>query len=568
MTNFGWEYVWHCHILSHEEMDMMRPITVSAPRTLPDASVLSFTRPTSAVLLAWTDGTPISITDPTTWGSAKNEIGYKIERAPLVNGAVGSYAQIATTLANVASYTDNTAGTGQYAYRVTAWNAAGNTVSAPLLTASTVPQVTSRNPVSGATGVASNVRPTATFNEAVTGVSNTTFTLQQGTTAVPATVAYDAATRTATLTPTSTLTTDKPYTLSLTTVIKSVSGGSLAATTWTFTTGPAPTVTSTNPAAGATGVGLGTATNRTPLRATFSEAVTGLPSTAASTPNFTLKLGTATIASKVSYNTTTRIATLTPDAPLLSDRTYTLTLSSAVKDVAGNPLTAKTWTFITGPAPTVTSTNPAAGATGVGLGTATNRTPLRATFSEAVTGLPSTAASTPNFTLKLGTATIASKVSYNTTTRIATLTPDAPLLSDRTYTLTLSSAVKDVAGNPLTAKTWTFITGPVPVVTARTPAVNATNVSRTANISATFSEAVTGLPGTAAASGNFTITRSSTGAAFTSVVSYSSTTRVATLNPTGTLLANTKYTVTLSSGIKDTAGNPLALVTWSFTTGN
>jgi hypothetical protein len=22
-VNFGWEYVWHCHILSHEEMDMM-----------------------------------------------------------------------------------------------------------------------------------------------------------------------------------------------------------------------------------------------------------------------------------------------------------------------------------------------------------------------------------------------------------------------------------------------------------------------------------------------------------------------------------------------------------------
>ena len=26
MANFGWEYVWHCHILSHEENDMMRPI--------------------------------------------------------------------------------------------------------------------------------------------------------------------------------------------------------------------------------------------------------------------------------------------------------------------------------------------------------------------------------------------------------------------------------------------------------------------------------------------------------------------------------------------------------------
>ena len=26
VTNFGWEYVWHCHLLGHEENDMMRPI--------------------------------------------------------------------------------------------------------------------------------------------------------------------------------------------------------------------------------------------------------------------------------------------------------------------------------------------------------------------------------------------------------------------------------------------------------------------------------------------------------------------------------------------------------------
>jgi hypothetical protein len=28
MTNFGWEYVWHCHILGHEENDMMRPMSL------------------------------------------------------------------------------------------------------------------------------------------------------------------------------------------------------------------------------------------------------------------------------------------------------------------------------------------------------------------------------------------------------------------------------------------------------------------------------------------------------------------------------------------------------------
>jgi len=24
LVNFGWEYVWHCHLLGHEENDMMR----------------------------------------------------------------------------------------------------------------------------------------------------------------------------------------------------------------------------------------------------------------------------------------------------------------------------------------------------------------------------------------------------------------------------------------------------------------------------------------------------------------------------------------------------------------
>ena len=34
--NFGWEYMLHCHILSHEEMDMMRPVVVAVPPLVPD----------------------------------------------------------------------------------------------------------------------------------------------------------------------------------------------------------------------------------------------------------------------------------------------------------------------------------------------------------------------------------------------------------------------------------------------------------------------------------------------------------------------------------------------------
>ena len=41
MVNFGWEYVFHCHILAHEEMDMMQPQAVAVPPVAP--SGLAFT---------------------------------------------------------------------------------------------------------------------------------------------------------------------------------------------------------------------------------------------------------------------------------------------------------------------------------------------------------------------------------------------------------------------------------------------------------------------------------------------------------------------------------------------
>jgi FtsP/CotA-like multicopper oxidase with cupredoxin domain len=51
LVNLGWEYVWHCHILSHEEMDMMRPEAVAvAPK--PPINV-SFNAGTKT--LSWTD---------------------------------------------------------------------------------------------------------------------------------------------------------------------------------------------------------------------------------------------------------------------------------------------------------------------------------------------------------------------------------------------------------------------------------------------------------------------------------------------------------------------------------
>ena len=51
LVNLGWEYVWHCHILSHEEMDMMRPEALAIPPKPPIN--VAFNAGTKTV--SWTD---------------------------------------------------------------------------------------------------------------------------------------------------------------------------------------------------------------------------------------------------------------------------------------------------------------------------------------------------------------------------------------------------------------------------------------------------------------------------------------------------------------------------------
>ncbi|WP_166805590.1 Ig-like domain-containing protein [Cryobacterium ruanii] len=442
-------------------------------------------------------------------------------------------------------------------------DAAGNLMSTKswVFTTGPAPTVLSSTPESAARAVAQSTDVSAIFSEAITGLNSSTFTLRQGTTPVAAGVMYDPTTRTATLDPSEQLALDTSYTATLTR-IKDAAGNVLADRVWTFTTGPQPTVTTVSPAAGATGVAPGTNTAPTPVTAAFSESVTGLSST-----TFTLQRGSTSIAGAVTYNATTRVATLTPSSALLGATTYTATLTGGIADTAGNPLTVKTWSFTTGnvtSVPTVVSTNPTSTSTGVALGTSTARTPITVNFSEPVSGV-----STSTFTVKQGTTAVAGAVTYNSTTRVATFTPAGPLLADRTYTASVTSGIKSASGGALAAaQSWSFITGPRPTITSKSPASVATGVSRTANVTATFSEAVTGLPTTAASTTVMTIKQTVSGTATAAVVSYNATTRVATLNPSSTLLANTQYTATITSGVRDVAGNRLSPVTWNFTTGS
>jgi FtsP/CotA-like multicopper oxidase with cupredoxin domain len=58
LVNFGWEYVYHCHILGHEENDFMRAMVVAVPPKIPPSGVTAtWMGPNSSptVNLSWVD---------------------------------------------------------------------------------------------------------------------------------------------------------------------------------------------------------------------------------------------------------------------------------------------------------------------------------------------------------------------------------------------------------------------------------------------------------------------------------------------------------------------------------
>ena len=138
IVNNKWEFMWHCHLLGHEENDMMRPIQFRFNAQKPSAATgLATAVDPAGLQLNWVDPTPASRVS--TWGNPQNEIGYKIQRAPLnTANQPGTFAVIATVPANRTNFVDTTL-TGTAAYKVTAYNAAGSQDSAVLIYVSAPP---------------------------------------------------------------------------------------------------------------------------------------------------------------------------------------------------------------------------------------------------------------------------------------------------------------------------------------------------------------------------------------------------------------------------------------------
>ncbi|MDB5351457.1 MAG: hypothetical protein JWN86_2704, partial [Planctomycetota bacterium] len=111
----------------------------------------------------------------------------------------------------------------------------------------------------------------------------------------------------------------------------------------------------------------------------------------------------------------------------------------------------------------------------------------------------------------------------------------------------------------LTFKASTSADTTPPTVVSHSPASNATGVSVSSPVTATFSEPVQ--------STTVVFTLSGPGGVVASTRSYDAASGTVTLTPGAPLTTQTTYTASLS-GAKDTAGNTMAPVSWSFITGS
>jgi hypothetical protein len=293
----------------------------------------------------------------------------------------------------------------------------------------------------------------------------------------------------------------------------------------------------------------------------------GLKSSDLSDAQITLMQDSTHVAgvSKCSGTTTT----FTPSTDLEPDKEYTATfkcgqMSNADNDNKGDKSKDKqhSWKFKTGHhrrgnAPTVISVIPLKGATSVAVTILPS-----ATFSEVMKA--STIDST-TFTLKQDSTIVKGSVSYSGST--ATFTPAANLKAGLVYTATITAGAKNEEGTALKDKySWRFTTATggvdqaAPTIISVAPADKAIAVALNSTAIINFSKPMDPLTINAT-----TVTLKQGTIAVTGTVAYSGTT--ATFTPSASLVANTVYTGTITTGAKDLAGNAITVnKVWSFTT--
>ena len=328
----------------------------------------------------------------------------------------------------------------------------------------------------------------------------------------------------------------------------------------------APSVSSTTPATGATGVDV-TST----VSVAFSEPMD--PVTLTST-TVVLRAGATPVATTFAVGGGNLSVLLTPQVSLAVNTLYTVSVTG-LRDAAGNALPDTTITFRTvspdNTAPKVSSIDPANNAIGVG-----GSAPVTVVFTEAVDTATVTGAS---FRVSVDGATIAGSYSFLDGNTRARFTPATPYGLEKTVLVELTGAIKDTANNALvnadgtpitTPITSTFLTGNfvltspagTSVVERSTITIEAQASASLAPASVVFSVNGTALPADTAApfSVSFTVPPAATTKTLVIVASArnGSNTEIARAEKTVTVVPGLEITPTLL-GVPRGATRPLTL---------
>ncbi|GAA1968298.1 hypothetical protein GCM10009798_30910 [Nocardioides panacihumi] len=512
--------------------NVMNPASWSFTTTAPDTTKPTLTARTPT---AGATGVAVSVAPTATFSEPVTAASVSFvlrDGAGAQVGATTAYSAASQT----ATLTPTSALTPGTTYTATvsgAADAAGNVMDPVSWTFTTTPPdttkptVTAQSPAAGATGVATSVAPTATFSEAVTAASVTFQLRNAGGTLISGTTAYNAGTRTATLTPTAALQPSTTYTVSLSGAADAA-GNVMDPVSWTFTTAAstsncpctiwAPTATPAGTDPDTSPVELGVR-----FRSTQDGFITGIryykPTVTSGTHVGSLWTSTGTRLAAVTFtgesasgwqqasfaspvpvtaNTTYVASYFTPSRYVVSSAYFASAATTrgpltALRDGTdgGNGLYRYTSTAGAFPnssfnsenywvdvvfqesatdttAPTLQDRTPASNATGV----ATNTT-VTATYNEAIQPGSTTVE------LRNGAGTLLpGTITLDTNGTRVVFQPASALQASSTYTVQISGA-KDAAGNTAATTSWSFQTaapappppdqgpgGPIAVVTS------------------------------------------------------------------------------------------------------
>ncbi|ACL41861.1 conserved hypothetical protein [Pseudarthrobacter chlorophenolicus A6] len=376
-----------------------------------------------------------------------------------------------------------------------------STSAAPLL-----PAVTSTSPVTNASAVPANTKPSATFNQDVTPSSVLFMLKGASNNSVQGSMTYDAASRTATFTPASALAFGAAYTATVSGATNATGQAMTAPYSWSFTTETAPVVCPCSIFSPASVPGTVTALDSNAVevgmkfRADTAGTVTGIRFYKGSSNTGThvghLWSSTGSLMASVTFanesasgwqealfsspvplaaNTTYVVSYFAPDGFYSADSGY---FNNSVDNAPLHGLAAGVdgpngvyrygasafpsdsynntnyWVDIvfaassSGTAPAVAAVSPANATTGV-----SEQVQPTATFNQSVT------ASSIGLTVKNAAGTnVAGSIGYDAATNTATFVPQAALAYQTTYTATVTAATSTSGTAMASPFSWSFTT--------------------------------------------------------------------------------------------------------------